>query len=495
MSSRTPGFNSFAISMVAACAMLACGSIPSDKKYERPALDVPASLSSGAAGAGSTASASSIEWLTWWKAFQDPVLDALLAEAASNSQDLALATARIAEARATLDQNQSNFYPSVDLNASATRRRSSENSSTFNPVAGGDARDRQLGLSASYEFDFWGKYARADDAARARLLSQAASRGTVLTTLYANVAQGYFALRALDAQQVLAEQTLATRQENLRLQKRRLEGGVVGELDVRQAESEAASVQATLQLTLQNRSNAESALAVLLGRKPSDIFRPVVARGMAVGTLVATVAIPADLPSDVLARRPDIISAEQNLIAANADIGQARAAFFPKLSLTAGLGLQSKDLSNLFDPASLFWNLLGNLTQPVFRAGAIGAVVAAANAREQQALAQYTQTVQNAFRDVHDALNNVAAGRDITTTTTRRIDALRSTLRLADLRYKNGYSSYLEVLNAQRDLAQAESGLIDIQRSQLNAVVSLYKALGGGWDAGTLVGQVAKPLP
>ncbi len=492
MSSRMPKFQSSAISLVASCALLACGSIPPDKKYERPALDVPATLASGTAATGSAVNAISTDWLAWWKAFQDPVLDALLAEAASNSQDLALATARIAEARATLDQNRSNFYPLVDLNASVNRRRSSENSGTFNSAAGAYSGDGQFGLSASYEFDFWGKYARADDAGRARLLSQAASRGTVLTTLYANVAQSYFALRALDAQQVLAEQTLATRQENLRLQKRRLEGGVVGELDVRQAESEAASVQATLQLTLQNRANAESALAMLLGRKPSDIFRPVLARGTAVGALVATVAIPADLPSDVLARRPDIISAEQNLIAANADIGQARAAFFPKLSLTAGLGLQSKDLSNLFDPASLFWNLLGNLTQPVFRAGAIGAVVAAANAREQQALAQYTQTVQNAFRDVHDALNNVAVGRDVTATTARRIDALRSTLRLADLRYKNGYSSYLEVLNAQRDLAQAEVGLIDIQRSQLNAVVSLYKALGGGWDASTLVGQVGK---
>ena len=344
------------MSLVAACAMLACGSMPPDKEYEQPALDVPSTLSSGSARASPPATAAGIDWLTWWKAFQDPVLEALLAEAAGNSQDLALATARIAEARATLDQNQSNFYPSVDLNASVNRRRSSENSGTFNPGAGAYSGDGQFGLSASYEFDFWGKYARADDAARARLLSQATSRGTVLTTLYANMAQSYFALRALDAQQVLAEQTLATRMENLRLQKRRLEGGVVGELDVRQADSEAASVQATLQLTLQNRSNAESALAVLLGRKPSDIFRPVVARGTAVGALVATVAIPADLPSDVLASRPDIISAEQNLIAANADIGQARAAFFPKLSLTAGLGLQSKDLSNLFDPASLFWN-------------------------------------------------------------------------------------------------------------------------------------------
>ena len=205
------------------------------------------------------------------------------------------------------------------------------------------------------------------------LLSQSASRGTVLTTLYANVAQSYFALRALDAQLTLAEQTLATRQENLRLQKRRFEGGVVGELDLRQAESEAASAQATVQLTQQNRANAESALAVLAGRKPTDIIHPVLARGADVGTLVARQAIPSDLPSDVLARRPDVVSAEQNLIAANADIGQARSAYFPKLSLTANLGQQSKDLSTLFDPASLFWSMVGNLTQPIFRAGAIDA--------------------------------------------------------------------------------------------------------------------------
>ena len=490
---RTPHMHSIAMSLVAACALVACGSVPSDKKYERPALDVPAALSVNSAGATAATQAAQVDWLTWWKAFQDPVLDALLLEAASKSQDLALATARIAEARATLEQNKANLYPTVDLNASANRRRTSENAATYSPLVSPYSGDGQLGLTASYEIDFWGKYARADDAARARLLSQTASRGTVQTTLYANVAQSYFALRALDAQLTLAEQTLGTRQENLRLQKRRFDGGVVGELDLRQAESEAASAQATVQLTRQNLSNAESALAVLAGRKPTEILRPVLARGADVGALVARQTIPADLPSDVLARRPDVVSAEQNLMAANADIGQARSAYFPKLSLTANLGQQSKDLSTLFDPASLFWNMVGNLTQPIFRAGAIDAVMAAANAREQQAVAQYTQTVQNAFRDVHDALNNVAAGRDLTATTTQRINALRSTLRLADLRYKAGYSPYLEVLNAQRDLAQAEVGLIDIQRSQLNAVVSLYKAVGGGWDAATVVGQVTKP--
>lgn len=484
MSKRT--LQSFAITLVAVCGLSACGIATLGPNYQRPALDLPTSLTS-------SGTAASVDWLVWWKGFNDPVLDGLLQEAASNSQDLALATARIAEARATLDQNASNFYPTVDLNASAARRRASQNSASLAPGASLYSNDRQLAFSASYELDFWGKYARADEAARARLLAQAASRGTVLTTLYANVAQSYFALRGLDAQQTLGEQTLATRVENLRLQNRRFSAGVIGEMDLRQAESEAAGIQATLQQTVQSRRNAEAALALLLGRQPTDIANPVLARGADLGTLYAAQAIPADLPSDVLTRRPDVVAAEQNLVAANADIGQARAAYFPKLSLTAGLGYQSKDLSDLFNPASLLWNLVGNLTQPVFRAGAIGAVVAASNARQQQALATYTQTVQNAFRDVHDALNNVAAGRDITATTAKRIDALRSTLRLADLRYKNGYSGYLEVLNAQRDLAQAEAGLIDIQRGQLNAVVSLYKALGGGWDASSVTAQIAKP--
>ena len=468
-----------AMTLVAACALSACGVAKLGPDYQRPTIEVPSSLPA-------PGTATQVNWLAWWKGFNDPVLDALLQEAAANGQDLALSTARMAEARAVLDQNQSNFYPTVDLSVSSTRRRTSQNASTFNPNVGAFSNDQQLGLSASYEIDFWGKYQRADEAARARLLGQAAARGTVLTTLYANVAQGYFALRALDAQQRLAEQTLLTRQENLRLQKRRFQAGVIGEIDLQQAESEALNQQATVQQTRQNRSNAESALALLLGRKPADILHPVLARGAEVDALYAQQAIPAHLPSDLLTQRPDVVSAEQALIAANADIGQARASYFPRFSLTAGLGQQSQDMANLFDPASLFWNLVGNLTQPIFRSGAIGAVVAAANARQQQAVAQYTQTVQNAFRDVHDALNNVAAGREIATSNAQRIEALRNTLRLAELRYKGGYSSYLEVLNAQRDLAQAQAGLIEIQRAQLSATVALYKALGGGWDVSTL---------
>ena len=465
-----------AVALLTACA----GTTPGTTAYSRPALTLPASAAPAGAPTA-MASAPSVKLRLWWKGFADPVLDALLDEAARNNQDLALATARLQEARASLAQSHANLYPTVDLNAGLARRRSSENAAAFSPGSEAVSEDRQLGLSASYEFDFWGRYARADEAARARLLAQSAAQGSVLTTLYANVAQSYFALRALDTQTQLAESTLATRQENLRLQQRRLESGVVGELDLRQAESEAASVQATLQQLQQSRAMAETALALLLGRQPADIVQPVLARGSDLAALYAAQQVPANLSSDLLSARPDIVSAEQNLIAAHADIGQARAAYFPRLSITATTGQQSRDMSTLFDPASLFWSMVGNLTQPIFRAGAIDALVSAANARQAQALAQYTQTVQSAFKDVHDAMNNVDAGRQIAATTALRITALRETLRLAELRYKAGYSSYLEVLNAQRDLAQAQSGLVDVQRNQLSAVVSLYKALGAGW--------------
>jgi outer membrane protein, multidrug efflux system len=469
---------SIAITLIAACAISACGSRSFVSMHERPSAD-GALIQAPASGVA-------VDWLAWWKSFQDPVLNALLQEAAAQSQDLALASARIEEARAALSQTQSSRYPTVDLTGSANRRGASENSASAAPGAKLVSSDFQLGLTASYEIDFWGKFARADDASRARLLAQTANRGAVLTTLYANVAQSYFSLRALDAQLTLSEKTLATREEALRLQQSRFARGVSGELDLRQAQAEAANAQAAVLTTKQNRSNAEAALALLLGRKPADIIKPNIARGTDVAALYAAPSIPSNLPSDVLAARPDLISSEQALIAANADIAQARTAYFPRLALTASLGLQSKDLSDLFDPGSLIWNLLGNLTQPIFKAGAIDAAVAASNARQQQALAQYTQAIQNAFLDVHDALNNVESGREITQTTSKRITALRSSLRLAQLRYDGGYSNYLEVLSAQRDLNQAESALIDAQRLHLNAVVSLYKALGGGWDAKAL---------
>jgi len=466
------------LSVVAAAVSLAlagCGAL--GPNYERPAQTLP----TAAIKPQSSHTSATVDWLAWWKGFQDPTLDALLDEARANSADVALAAARIEESRAQLALTHASRFPTVDANLAASRSQVSEHAGKLQPGANPRYNDFQPGITAAFEIDFWGKFQRADEAARARMLALEAGRGTVLASLYANVAQGYFALRGFDAQVALAEQTLATRRENLRLQQKRFEGGVVGELDVQQAAAEAAAIEATLLTAQQNRRATEALLATLLGRSPAAIVQPVIARGTALATLYTRAAVPAELPSDLLNRRPDLIAAEQQLVAANADIGQAKAAYYPTIKLTAGLGYESRQLSTLFEPSSLFWNLASGITQPLFRAGSIDAVVAGAEARKAQATAQYALAVQSAFRDVHDSLNAIAASEALVATAEKRIVALREVLRLANLRYSNGYSSYLEVLNAQRDLSQAEAGVIDVKRAQLAGVVALYKAMGGGW--------------
>jgi len=456
-------------------ALAGCGAL--GPNYERPAQTLPTAIKPQSAH-----TAPSVDWLAWWKSFQDPALNALLDEANANSADLALAAARISESRASLALTHASRFPTVDANLNASRAQVSENAGKLQPGANPRNNDFVAGLTAAFEIDFWGKFQRADEAARARLMAVEANRGTVLAGLYANVAQNYIALRAFDAQVALAEQTLSTRRENLRLQTKRFEGGVVGELDVQQAAAEAAAIESTLLTAQQNRRATEAAIATLVGRPPAAIVQPNVARGTPIDALFGRATVPAELPSDLLNRRPDLIAAEQALIAANADIGQAKAAYFPTIRLTASLGQESRQLGDLFNPSSLFWNLASGLAQPIFRAGSIDAVVAGAEARKAQATAQYALAVQSAFKDVHDALNAIASNEALVTTADRRIAALREVLRLANLRYSNGYSSYLEVLNAQRDLSQAEAGVIDAKRAQLAGVVALYKAVGGGWQ-------------
>ena len=466
--------------LVASLALAGCASVGPD--YQRPALETPTSL-----GVIPTSNhVGKIDYAAWWRNFQDPVLNGLLDEANANNQDLLLATGRIEEARALAVGASSNRYPTVDATLSGSRLRTSENAGKLAAGANPESKDFQLGLTASYELDFWGKLARADEAAKSRLLSQEANRGLVQSSLYSNLAQTYFGLRAADAQLTLAESTLKTRQENLRLQQKRYASGAIGELDLHVAESEAAAAEISVAQAKQQVSITESALAILLGRSPAAIAQPVIARGNSIGQLYQQLIIPADLPSDLLNRRPDVIAAEYSLAAANADIGQAKAQYFPSLKLTTGVGYESRVFQDLINPASLLWNLGASLAQPVFRAGAIGAVVSGAEARKTQAMAQYVQTVQGAFRDVHDALTNTTANEQVFMSSQRRVTALRDSLRLAELRYNNGYSGYLETLNAQRDLSQAEVGLIDTQRAHLNAVVSLYKAVGGGWEKGAV---------
>ena len=473
-----------ALATIASTTVLnACTSAPALPQDSKPIIDLPAII------APALASSSQVEFgdgQMYWKIFKDPILDALIAEANQNNQDLALASARIAESEAALVLLNASLLPSLDLNAGVSRRALSQNSASFNPSAKLFSGDKQFGLSASYEIDFWGRVNQADQAARARLLAAQNSRGVVLTTLFANTAQAYFQLRSWDGQVRLAEQILATRRENLQLQERRFKGGLTSQLDVSQAQSELANIENSLIQAKQAQVSTAAVLTVLLGRKPADILNPIITKGLdtqsSITALYGVPAVPANLPADVLNRRPDIQAAQQLLAAANADIALAKLAYYPRISLTASLGEQSKDLSNLFSASSLFWNLAGNLTAPIFRAGAIQAQVAAASARQQQAVAQYVQTVQVAFKDVHDALKTIDASRELVDSSSKRIDALATTLRLAQLRYKGGYSSYLEVLNAQRDLAQAQASLIDLQRAGLAATVSLYRALGAGWQ-------------
>jgi multidrug efflux system outer membrane protein len=330
-------------------------------------------------------------------------------------------------------------------------------------------------LDTSFELDLWGRLRRATEAARALLLSTEYAEQVVRLALMSQVAQSYFDLRSLDLQLEITKRTLVSREESLALVTKRFRGGVVSELDAQQAESEAAVAAAAVPNLEQQIVQKENELSVLLGRNPEDITR---GRGV---FEVAVPEVPIGLPSTLLVRRPDILAAEQSLVAANAQIGVARAAYFPRISLTGLLGVESTELSNLFSRGSHIWQVAGSLAAPIFTAGRIGAEIEAASAQQQQALYDYLLTIQTGFREVEDSLIATRKIREQQQAQARQIQAFQRTLRLANLRYDNGYSSYLEVLDAQRNLFNAELQQVQLERARLGAIVNLYKALGGGW--------------
>ncbi len=420
----------------------------------------------------------------WWTRFDDPALNALIAAAADYNQDLRLAVARVDEARALAGIARADQLPRLDGSAQASRSRGS--SVGLQPVPGRPVlEDKQAGATLSFELDIWGKLRRASEAAQASLLASQANRDAVQLGLYAQVANSYFSLRGLDQQLDIAQRTLASRQQALTLREKRFKGGITSELDFRQAESEAAVAAAAVPVLAQQVQQAETALAVLVGRSPRDIVSGQLPRGKAIGDISVPPPVPAGLPSSLLTRRPDVQAAEQTLVAANARIGVARAAFLPSISLTGLLGSESVALSGLFNGPAATWNFASNLAMPLFDFGKTAAGVDAANARQQQALAQYQQAIQTAFKEAQDSLVAHRKTREAADARTTQVSALKRSLRLAQLRYDNGYSSYLDVLDAERSLFQAELDAIDAQRNRLSAVVGVYKALGGGWEAGT----------
>ncbi len=448
-------------------ALTACAVGPD---YSRPNFDLPASTTTQQASVASD----------WWQQFNDPVLDQLISEALQHNQDLALSAAQVDEAAALAGIARAQLLPSLAANAGYQRARTSAETTTAGSPLIADVRTANL--TASWELDLWGKLRRSSEAARATLAASQYNRDAARLSLSAQVAQTYFQMRAFDAQLDIAKRTLDSRESSLQLRQKRFKGGMTSELDMRQAESEAASARATIPQLSKSLQQTETALAVLLGRTPRELLEGKLQRGQAIDLLNVPPSIPADLSSSLLERRPDLAAAEAQLIAANARIGVAKAAYFPSISLTGALGSQSLSMETLFSGATRTWSFVGNATAPIFNFGQTGLNVDAASARQRQALAQYQKSVQTAFKETQDALVASSAAREVQEAQTTQLAALNRALHLATLRYDNGYSSYLDVLDAERNTFQAELNLVNAKLDRLNAAISLYKALGGGWE-------------
>lgn len=454
-------------------ALAGCASLAPD--YERPAAKLPAAWS------GTPAGAVPAPGERWWTLFDDPALERLVDEALRHNQDLRLAVARVDEARALARVADAERYPALDAQGTVDRSRRSESTASQFPAGTPLTTDNyRATLNASYELDLWGRVRNANEAARAELLATQAAQETVRLAVAADVAQAYFSLVALDAQIAATARLLELRLDDLELQKVRYRQGLIAEFELKQLEAEVAANRAELPALQRSREVEEAALTVLLGRSPRAVMESRVQP--AAEAPPPPLVVPEGLPSDLLLRRPDVAAAEQRLIAANARIGVARAQLFPGVKLTGYLGSESASLSDLFTGPAGIWQLAAGLTQPIFQGGRLFGEVEATEARQRQAVAEYQKAVQNAFRDVRQALARQTRSREIFEAEGERIAALQDTLRLARTRYELGISSQLEVLDAERNLLRAAVSREAALRDQRNAVTDLVRALGGGWE-------------
>lgn len=475
------------LSLLSALLLSACMVGPD---YQMPGFDLPESWNSAQPEA--TAEATAVQ-KDWWKQFNDPTLTALIEEGLKHNDDIALAAARVAEARATLRVSNADLYPSLSAEGAAQRVDASEESYA------GSTRSKPYNsftLSAvlSYEVDLWGRIRRASESSRAQLLSEKANRDAVRLAVASDIATGYFSLIALEQQVKVTRDTVASRQASFDYQQKQYNAGAIDILTFRRAEAELATAEATLPVLEQARTEQQTALSILLGRSPKDIVgTPVLA---ATAALPTPPNMPAATPSTLLQRRPDVSAAEQQLIASNALIGVAKADYFPTLSLSALIGLSSSESDRLVQSSARAWNMGANAAMPLLNAGRTSGRVDAAEARNAQALATYQQTVRSAFGDVTNALNRIRTTEAEATAQTRKRRANEETVRVATLRYKTGYATQLDLLDAQRQLFAAQLDSIDANQRRLAATVTLYKALGGGWsDPAKPAATEEKPTP
>jgi multidrug efflux system outer membrane protein len=451
--------------------------------YHRPQVSLPSGYQEdvqvdqqAAANPIATPVATSVATNDWWTLFNDPALDDLVARAFARNYDLQQAVARIEEATGVLRETGAAQYPEIDANVNRNSTRISQVTSDP-PLAGTPLirRDISASLNSAFELDFWGKLRRASEAARAQALGSEYGKGVVELTLAGSVTQTYLALRSLDAQIAVSQETLLARNDSLDITNARYKGGLASGLDVEQSRGAKAAVEAQVADLLQQRALAEHQLGVLTATPDLTIAAGDL-RQMPLPPLP-----PSGLPSTLLEARPDIRAAEQQLIAANARIGIAKAAMFPSISLTGSVGSESGALSNLFKSGAETWGFGIGLDFPIFAAGKYSARVDQATAQQKQMLAAYQQSILNGFREVRDALSTAThRAAQETALDTQRMAAVQA-LRFANLRYKSGYSPYLEVLDAQRTANDATLAYIRTRQSRLATAVDLFKALGGGW--------------
>ncbi|VWC69345.1 multidrug efflux system lipoprotein [Burkholderia lata] len=438
--------------------------------YVRPKVDAPATYRFQSAETADVANTA------WWEQFQDPALNALIATALAENRDVKMASARVDEFLGQFVSTRSALFPQVGAGFDASRQRSSQSGPIPLPGAVPPVSNQfQASLSASWDIDLFGKVRRQTEAARANLHASEEARRATILTLVASVASSYVTLRSLDRQLEIAKATTVSRADSVRVFTARFNGGEVSQMELSQSQSEYEATVATIPQFEAQIAQQEHALSVLLGRNPGPIMR-----GRELDAL-ETPAVPAGLPSDLLERRPDLRQAEQNLIAQNALIGAARALYFPSISMTGLFGSVSSRFSNLFTGPARVWSFAGSVTQPIFTGGNIAGQVRQAEARQQEALYTYQKAIEVAFQQVEDALIALQKSREQLETQSRQLDALRTYEHLARMRYEGGYTSYIEVLDAERTLFNAELSYTQTRSTTLTTLVSLYLAMGGGW--------------
>jgi outer membrane protein, multidrug efflux system len=444
--------------------------------YKRPVVAIPDTYRGAVAPEPAAGNAESIGDQAWWDVFQDDQLQELIRTALQQNLDLRIAATRILQAQAQLGITRADQFPTVDAGAATSRSRVAK---TVVPVQRDPYQnsDFQLTAGVAWEIDFWGRFRRATEAARASLLASEWGRRAVATSLVSQVASAYFEVRAFDRQLDVATRTLASRRESLRLTEVAAAGGATSLVDVRQAEQLVFNAAATIADLERQIAQQENFISVLLGRNPSDV-----PRGASLEQQVHVPDVPVGLPSALLERRPDIRQAEQLLVAANANIGVAKAAYFPQISLTGSGGVQSAALSALFTTPAGLWSVGAGLTQPIFNAGRTRSRVALSKAQQEEAVLSYQQAIQQSLREVSDALVGYRKGREFREQQQLLNRAATDARRLADIRYRGGATSYLEVLDSDTRMFSAELGVTEAELSELLSLVQVYRALGGGWQ-------------